>query len=78
MKWERRTRVAEIPANIFEALPDRNAWRDRNGWRVFPSPGDCPVFGCQLSAGHPPPHCLAAGGGRYQMVDEHGTILREL
>lgn len=39
---------------------------------------DCHVFGCQLSLGHPLPHCCIAAGGRYQMVDEHGTILREL
>lgn len=89
--------MAEIPANIFEALPDRNAWKDRDGWHVFPSSGDigefrqrvemtalvglrhdCTFPGCQLSAGHPPPHCLPAAGGRYQMVDDNGNILREL
>lgn len=39
---------------------------------------DCPFQLCQLSAGHPPPHCCTDGSGLYLMVDEDGRILREL
>jgi hypothetical protein len=79
--------MAEIPANIFEALPDRNAWKDRDGWHVFASPGDCTYPGCQLSAGHPLPHCVGAStlearrpgsGAEYWMVDDEGNVLRRL
>lgn len=40
---------------------------------------DCAFPGCQLSLGHPLPHCvLAPEGGRYQMMDEDHNVLREI
>jgi hypothetical protein len=50
-------------------------------------PGDCTYPGCQLSAGHPPPHCcvwpsaVMLKSGRpagYLMIDDNGNVLREL
>jgi hypothetical protein len=53
--------------------------------------GDCTYPGCQLSAGHPPPHCCVwpsavmwDSNGRgprragYLMIDDNGNVLREL
>jgi hypothetical protein len=48
---------------------------------------DCTYPGCQLSLGHPPPHCVGAStlearrpasGAEYWMVDDNGTVLRRI
>lgn len=41
---------------------------------------DCTFPGCQLSLGHPPPHCVADpdGADQYLMIDADGSVLRSL
>jgi hypothetical protein len=42
---------------------------------------DCTFPGCQLSLGHPPPHCVttpADSNTGYWMVDDDGKVLRRL
>jgi hypothetical protein len=82
---ERRRVPAAVTMQDIEAAAARGRLREEKRIAEFIytavaecPPADCPVFGCQLSAGHPPPHCLPAAGGRYQMVDDNGNILREL
>ena len=76
-KCKGRITIADIQAAAERSTRRHSARLVREIYTCLP-PGDCPLFGCQLSAGHPPPHCLLVAGGRYQMVDDHGRILREL
>ena len=41
---------------------------------------DCTFNGCQLSLGHPPPHCVVdlVRSGRYLIIDDNGKVLREI
>lgn len=83
--------MADIRTEIREAA-ERDRRRDierlaRDIYTTGLPAGDCTYPGCQLSAGHPLPHCVGSStlearrpgsGAEYWMVDDEGNVLRRL
>jgi hypothetical protein len=82
VKYPRPGTPPAITVRDIEAAAERGRRRDEERLAVamYLPRHDCDFPGCQLSAGHPPPHCVEdlLRSGRYLIIDDNGKVLREV